>query len=122
MHEEETIKLKAAEEGHYLIDQEDPELVAEEPKLYLNSRQGFVRKVYLILCTQLCFTGFVVMMAVVHFPTKLFMLTHPAIAIICAVTAIVCMYALACYQSISRTVPTNYIFLAIFTLCEAYLV
>ena len=41
---------------------------------------------------------------------------------VCIGIAVVLMYALACYTSVARRVPLNFILLAIFTLAEAYLI
>jgi len=120
MHDEETQKLHAEEFPH--AETESKDVYDTEPKLHGSARQGFIKKVYSILCVQLCLTAAIVMLGVLNMQVKLFMLTNPAIAIVCAVVAIISMYALACYPSVARSVPLNYIMLTIFTLSEAYLV
>lgn len=47
---------------------------------------------------------------------------HVEILIIALVGYIVTLYALGCYKSVARNVPTNYILLFIFTSCFTYMV
>jgi protein lifeguard len=42
--------------------------------------------------------------------------------IVCIIITIGIMYALLCFQSVARKVPTNYILLGAFTVCESYIV
>ena len=93
-----------------------------ESKLYQNSRQGFVKKVYSILCFQLVITAIFVIFSVKSVSFAMFLITHPVLLIITALVSIICIYALACYSQVSRSVPINYILLLVFTLCESYLV
>lgn len=85
-------------------------------------RLGFIRKVYLILATQLVFSAFLVVMSIYNEAYKTFLVQNPAMLIVAAVASIILIYALMCYKSVSRKVPTNYILLALFTLCEGYMV
>lgn len=86
------------------------------------SRGGFVRKVYGILCAQLLLTSLSVIAAATNAKLSLFLRANIALALVCCAICIVSLYALACYQSLARTVPHNYILLSIFTLSESYLV
>jgi len=86
-----------------------------------NPRLGFVRKVYGILSVQLIFTGAMCALSMqTSFGT--FQLNNLALFWVCWAMTLVVMIALFCFLNLARAVPTNYILLAIFTACEAYLV
>ncbi|CAG9311312.1 unnamed protein product [Blepharisma stoltei] len=85
-------------------------------------REGFVRKVYGILSAQLIFTSIVVtiVMQIDDFQTWFvdnmwFLFTLIGIEF-------VCLCFLLCSKKLARKVPTNYIILSIFTLCESLIV
>jgi len=84
-------------------------------------RIGFIRKVYLILSTQLVLTAALIVVSVMHDEYRIFVKNNPWLLITCAVIAIVTLYALVCYSAVSRTTPWNFILLFLFTGCEAYM-
>jgi len=88
-----------------------------------SSRLNFIRKVLGILAAQFALTAAGVSITVANrYKAIPFFQTHTAILIICLVVYIVCLYALACYKSIARSVPTNYILLFLFTSAMTYMV
>ncbi len=91
-------------------------------KLFANTRLGFVQKVYGILTCQLIFT---VLLSIISMTSKSFMafqVHNYGILIFCVILTIIIMIILFCYKEPSRTTPTNYILLAIFTICESWIV
>jgi FtsH-binding integral membrane protein len=87
-----------------------------------NIRLGFIKKVYAILSVQLFATAFFCFL-VYQFPALLeFQKSNLGLGllILSAVILIVVGYALFCYRSVARTVPTNYILLGLYTMAEAY--
>jgi len=95
---------------------------------FINPRLGFVRKVYGILSVQLLITTVFVILA--QTSMKSFFQPAPmtgnplAISLfyLASVFSIITCIMIGCYTSLARSVPTNYILLGVFTLCEAYLV
>jgi len=88
-----------------------------------NLQLGFIRKVYGILATQLIATALMVG-AFTIFRSKIhehFFVVYP-IYIICLVVYIVSLITLACCRGVARTVPTNYIILAMLTLSMGFMV
>jgi FtsH-binding integral membrane protein len=85
-------------------------------------RLGFIKKVYLILATQLVFSAYMVVLSIYNESYRQFLKDYPFVIIIAAVLSIVISYALICYKTIARKVPQNYLLLALFTICEAYLI
>lgn len=87
-----------------------------------DERQGFVVKVFGIMSFQVIatalFTGFVISSN----GRMEFCKENMWLYFVCLAITVGIMYALICFQSIARTVPTNYIMLGIFTLCESYIV
>ena len=53
---------------------------------------------------------------------KIFMQNSPGLMILATIAAIAIEIAIICNKRLARTVPTNYILLACFTLCEGYIV
>lgn len=86
------------------------------------ARAGFIRKVYSILSTQLLCTAGVVMAVFLSDGFRLWLHNNPWVLIVSIVLNLVSMYALGCYRSLARSVPINYILLAIFTVTESFLV
>ena len=89
------------------------------------ARMGFIRKVYGILAAQLVLTfGLVCLVFIPSFMDFLKNNVSTALIIFYVAMALsfVTLIPLACFKSLSRTVPINYILLFIFTLCEAYMV
>lgn len=88
----------------------------------LNLRLGFVRKVYGILCFQLLLTTLICVISMVSDSFARFQFENYGLMIATCVLSFVIMIAIVCFKSVARTVPTNYICLIIFTLCEAYMI
>lgn len=87
----------------------------------MKMRLGFIRKVYGILVVQLAFTFlFCLISTTTDFIT--FQINNIAIFYLALIVALVSSIVLICFRSIARSVPTNYILLGLFTLCEAYMV
>jgi FtsH-binding integral membrane protein len=84
-------------------------------------RLGFIRKVYGILSFQLLLTVFFCGLTFVN-SVREFYQTNVAIFWVCLGISIFLIMPLICCQSVARTVPTNYIFLTLWTLCESYMV
>ena len=88
-----------------------------------NSRLMFIRKVLGILSAQLALTAAGVTITVANkYDAIPFFNTHIYLLIVSLVVYIVSLYALGCYKSISRSVPTNYILLFMFTSAMTYMV
>ena len=85
---------------------------------------NFVKKVYGILGAQLFLTSIFVVFPLYNVDIVRFMQSSAGIGLLIGamVGQIVTSIALLCCRGLSRSVPTNYILLTIFTLCEAYLV
>jgi FtsH-binding integral membrane protein len=47
---------------------------------------------------------------------------HGFVGITLGIVAVVLLYAMVCYPQLCRKVPTNYILLGLFTICESYVV
>lgn len=113
-------------EAHQYADSEPRHGSEELPdelstKLSDNSRMPFIRKVYGILFAQFFLTAIWVAIVAnnrVGFIT--FFRAHPELLLLALVCELTCLYALGCYQSVARSVPTNYILLAIFTFSMSY--
>jgi FtsH-binding integral membrane protein len=84
-------------------------------------RLGFIRKVYGILGSQLAITALFVSLALIE-SVAIFIQNHLVIFYICLGLSLVLAIPLICCKSVARTVPTNYIILALWTLCESYMV
>ena len=87
-----------------------------------NIRSGFIRKVYLILSTQLIITFLFILISFNVKSFREFQRANTWLLWVSIVLTIVLMYALGCYKEIARKVPLNYILLLIFTLAESYVV
>lgn len=84
-------------------------------------RMGFIRKVYSILAIQLLIT---VCLASLAFEESInyFLRTHFFIFYIAFALNIILMLVLMCFKSVARKVPTNYILLFAWTICESYMI
>jgi len=94
-------------------------------KMGVNPRLGFVRKVYGIVSVQLLVTTLMVMLCMGPLRPYLLYPEHSfpfVLFILASVTALILCIAVACYPDVGRRVPTNYVILSLFTLCEAYTV
>ncbi|XP_017868945.1 PREDICTED: protein lifeguard 1 [Drosophila arizonae] len=78
-------------------------------------RKGFIRKVYLILLTQLLFTCGVICIFMYHGPTKLFVRSNPIVVIVAMVVNLVVLISMACCETARRHFPVNFICLGLFT-------
>ncbi len=88
-----------------------------------DSRLGFIRKVYGILSAQLSMTAFAVCLAMIdQTASRDFFRRATPLLIVALMVYIVTLYALGCYRSIARSVPTNYILLGLFTASMSYMV
>ena len=87
-----------------------------------NDRMGFIRKVYMILATQLIFTTIITIIPLVSDSAKDYLYNNIWILIVAAIFSIALSCALICVRSLARKVPTNYILLGLFTLCESLIV
>ena len=90
--------------------------ISSEDTFFKNTsdRIGFVRKVLGIVAFQLLITAFVTGIVISNENIMEFIQSHPEINIITAVASLIICAVLICCKSVSRTVPQNYIFLAIF--------
>ncbi|XP_058830969.1 protein lifeguard 1-like isoform X4 [Topomyia yanbarensis] len=84
-------------------------------------RRGFIRKVYSILTVQLGITLGFIALFMYHRPTKLWVQQHPEMFWIALGVMIVTLLSMACCDSVRRKTPMNFIFLAIFTLAQSFL-
>ncbi|CAG9809857.1 unnamed protein product [Chironomus riparius] len=84
-------------------------------------RRAFIRKVYSILCVQLLVTLGLISLFVFHEGTRLWAKQHPEMFFIALGVTLVTMIAMACCESVRRSFPMNFIFLALFTLAESFL-
>ena len=88
-----------------------------------NTRIGFIRKVLSILTLQFTMTAVGVAISVYNQSESIqFFRQHLELSIIALVGYIVTLYALGCYKSVARKVPTNYVLLFVFTCCMTYMV
>jgi FtsH-binding integral membrane protein len=99
--------------------QEDPEIYSFSNK---NVRLGFIKKVYLILSTQLLITFLVVLASFLSKEFRDFQARTTWLLIVFSVLTFIIIIVLACFPSVSRKVPINYILLFAFTIGEAYIV
>ncbi|XP_006824020.1 protein lifeguard 2-like [Saccoglossus kowalevskii] len=88
----------------------------------MNVRNGFIRKVYLILMVQLLVTFAVVCLFVFSEPMCDFVQDNPGFYFASYAVFLVCFIALACCGDLRRKSPTNLILLALFTLSLSYMV
>jgi FtsH-binding integral membrane protein len=84
-------------------------------------RLGFIRKVYGILSFQLILTVFMFGLTFVN-PVREFYQKNVAIFWVCLGISILLIIPLLCCQGVARSVPTNYVFLTLWTICEGYMV
>ncbi|RZF39575.1 hypothetical protein LSTR_LSTR001096 [Laodelphax striatellus] len=87
-----------------------------------NIRMAFLRKVYSILMCQLAVTLAFGTVFFAHKPTQTYVAENPAIMWLAFIMMIVTLLTLSCCHEVRRTAPANYIFLALFTVAESFLV
>lgn len=85
-------------------------------------RLGFIRKVYGILSVQLTFTFLMCLVSHLSQSFNMFQIANPGFLWISLIGTVVTMICIMCFRSLARNVPTNYILLGIFTLCESYMI
>lgn len=84
-------------------------------------RNGFIRKVYSILMTQLLITLSLIAIFLYHKPTQKWAMAHREIFWICFAATIILIICMACCTSVRRKAPMNFIFLFLFTIAEGVL-
>jgi len=85
---------------------------------------GFIQKVFGIVAVMLTVTALFVMVPMFVKPVENYMKDVRSLWLLytsCAV-AIVIMFALFCFPKVARSVPTNYILLGVFCLCQSWMV
>jgi FtsH-binding integral membrane protein len=85
-------------------------------------RLGFIRKVYGILLAQLLFTSGIVLIIFNVQAIQEYLVDNLWPLLVCAIVSLCTLICLFCFKRLARQVPTNYILLGVFTLCEAVLV
>eukprot|EP00330_Aristerostoma_sp_ATCC50986_P004050 CAMPEP_0114589704 /NCGR_PEP_ID=MMETSP0125-20121206/12099_1 /TAXON_ID=485358 ORGANISM="Aristerostoma sp., Strain ATCC 50986" /NCGR_SAMPLE_ID=MMETSP0125 /ASSEMBLY_ACC=CAM_ASM_000245 /LENGTH=246 /DNA_ID=CAMNT_0001786751 /DNA_START=73 /DNA_END=813 /DNA_ORIENTATION=+ len=85
-------------------------------------RVNFIRKVFAIVAAQLTMTFLFCMASMTSPAFASFQRSSPGLLGLSAIATIILMLVLTFSTTMSRTVPTNYILLAAFTLCESYTV
>lgn len=84
-------------------------------------RRGFIRKVYSILTVQLSITLGFIALFMYHRGTKIWVQKHPEMFWIALGVMIVTLISMACCGSVRRKAPMNFIFLALYTLAQSFL-
>lgn len=103
-------------------DNSDFEMAHDQFNASLEIRLGFIKKVFGILTIQMVFTTLLCLISISSISFNEFQRSHPEIVILCLLASLVTLLLLCCVRSVSRTVPTNYVVLSIFTVGEAYTV
>lgn len=85
-------------------------------------QMGFIRKVYLLLTTQLAVTFAFVIFTLNSPVLTSFMIQNTYIVVIAIILSLITLYALVCFVDFQRKVPYNFLTMAVFTTCEAYIV
>uniref|UniRef100_U5EY08 Putative n-methyl-d-aspartate receptor-associated protein n=1 Tax=Corethrella appendiculata TaxID=1370023 RepID=U5EY08_9DIPT len=102
-------------------DPEDPGSVKGFDFTEESIRKAFIRKVYSILTVQLSITLGFIALFVYHRPTTLWVSRHPELWWIALILMFVTLISMACCGDVRRKAPTNFIFLALFTLAQSFL-
>ncbi|XP_032520920.2 protein lifeguard 1-like [Danaus plexippus] len=84
-------------------------------------RRGFIRKVYAILMSQLLVTMGIIAFFLFHEPTKVFVRQNFYLLWIAMAVLFIAIIVLACCTEMRRQFPLNFIFLAIFTCAESFI-
>jgi FtsH-binding integral membrane protein len=107
-----------------LLQRNDPDSIWSAKFNDRDIRMNFVRKVYALLGFQLLVTSIFVLLPLYNEAIVNFMRSSSGLGLLigACIGQIVTSIALLCCCGISRKVPINYILLAIFTLCESYMV
>lgn len=88
----------------------------------MNVRKNFIKKVYSIIFIQLLITFLMTLAIFLSKDFLTFTKNHLWLTYVCIGIYTICVYALACYQAVARSVPINYIVLFILTLAMSYIV
>lgn len=107
------------EDEQYDIESGNQNSAAEDVNKMI--RLGFIKKVYVVLSFQLLMTCFFVSLTFNDSIANFFNKTTP-IFYCCVALSLIIAIALICFTSLARSVPTNYILLAIWTFCESWMV
>lgn len=93
-------------------------------KLTKNNRMGFIRKVFGLVAVMLSVTALFVMVPMFIKPVENHIKDARSLWLLstCLTIAIGCIITLFCFPKIARSVPTNYILLGVFCLCQSYIV
>lgn len=86
----------------------------------LQDRLGFIRKVYVILSVQLTVTFGAILFTKSNDSVDKWMKGQAALALSLFFVSFFVQCAIMCCRSVARKVPTNYILLSIFTLCQSF--
>jgi len=83
---------------------------------------GFIKKVFGILAVMLTVTALFVMAPMFIKPVENYMKDVRSKWLLwpCSAITLVCMISLYCFPKIARSVPTNYILLGVFCLCQSW--
>lgn len=81
---------------------------------------GFLRKVYAILCIQLCITLGFIALFIYDEDVKAFAQQNSWLFLASVITSIVLICCMGIFQTARRTFPLNYLFLLAFTICESW--
>ncbi|KNC24802.1 hypothetical protein FF38_00991 [Lucilia cuprina] len=84
-------------------------------------RKNFIRKVYLILMSQLLMTLAFITIFLFNETLRAFVVQNPVIVWPAICVLLVTMLIMSCCDEVRRQTPLNYIFLAIFTLAQSLL-
>ncbi|XP_041371843.1 protein lifeguard 1-like [Gigantopelta aegis] len=84
-------------------------------------RKGFIRKVYAILCCQVLVTMAIMSMFIYIDEVKYYSIHNPWMWYLAFAMTIVTLIVLACCPEVRRNYPINFILLAVFTVCEGFL-
>ncbi|XP_017046760.1 protein lifeguard 1 [Drosophila ficusphila] len=84
-------------------------------------RRGFIRKVYLILLSQLMVTLAVIAAFTLDKQIRVSVANNTPLFFVALIVMMVTLVILACSKDLRRRTPMNFIFLAVFTLSNAFL-
>ena len=109
----------AIDGNHSKADQEQGS-IEEERIIDKALRKEFIKKVYGILCAQLFLTAIMCVISCSVPSFAKFQQTHVFLSYFFGFVSVIILLVLFCSRNVSKTVPTNYILLTIFTLLEGY--
>lgn len=107
----------------------DPELGSTEQDGFFKEnsfgekaiRLGFIRRVYAILFVQILVTALMIALFLYVEPIKQYSVANPWMYIVGMVITFAVLIVLACCPNVRRNYPINFILLAIFTVCEGWM-